>query len=209
MPLFATPLNRRKLLKPIAFLLCALPFIALVGQAVSGSFSANPIEDITHQTGEWALRLLLLTLAVTPVRRFFGWTWAAPLRRMLGLFAFFYASLHFFTWLLLDHGLLPGQDAEWGLIIEDIVDRPFITVGFAALVLLVPLAITSTNDMVKRVGAKNWKRLHKLVYPIGILAVLHFVWLVKADLLEPLIYAALLALLLLARLPIGKTRLSR
>lgn len=176
--------------KPMAFVLLSLPFLGLVFQALSGRLSANPIEDLTHQTGDWGLRMLLLTLAITPARQWLSWSVLARLRRMVGLFAFFYVSLHLAVWGLLDQGL-DGQ-----AILEDVVERPFITVGFAAWLLLLPLALTSTNGMVKRLGGRRWKRLHQSVYLIAILGCVHFWWLVKADWREPLLYSVLLALLL-------------
>lgn len=180
--------------KPAVFALCLLPVALLVLDAFTGGLGVNPIEDVTHRTGDWALRLLLVTLAVTPLRRITGWSALIRLRRMLGLFAFFYASLHFATWLVLD------QFFDWRAMLEDILERPFITVGFLAFLLLIPLAATSTDAMIRRLG-RNWQRLHRLIYPIAILAVLHFWWLVKADLLEPAIHAAVLAILLVLRLP--------
>jgi len=178
--------------KPCLFLACLIPFGLLVHGTLEGDLGANPLERVTHVTGEWGLRLLLLTLAVTPLRRLTGWAWPLRLRRMLGLFAFFYASLHFLTWVWLD------QELSWGKIVADIAERPFVTVGFTAWLLMLPLAITSNRAMMRRLG-RNWQRLHRLVYLCGLLGVLHYIWLVKADLLEPLIYAALLALLLAAR----------
>jgi sulfoxide reductase heme-binding subunit YedZ len=186
--------DRRRWLKPAVFILCLLPALALAADALTGGLGANPIEAITHRTGDWALRLLLITLAVTPLRRLTGWSWPGPLRRMLGLYAFFYASLHFLTYLVLDQFFDPAA------IVEDIAKRPYITVGFTAFVLLIPLALTSTNGMIRRLGGRNWRRLHRLVYPIAILGVIHFLWLVKADLREPLIYLAILAALLGYRL---------
>ena len=188
-----------KLSKPLVFLLCLAPLGLLLFNTLNGSLSANPIEEITHLTGEWALRFLLLTLAITPLRKFTRINSFIRYRRMLGLFAFFYASLHFLTYLILD------QFFDWQEIIKDIVERPYITVGFVAFVLLIPLAITSTKKMVSRLGSR-WQKLHKLVYLIGILAILHFLWLVKADLLEPLIYSIVLATLLVLRLPQLKNR---
>ncbi len=178
--------------KPCLFLACLIPFGLLVHGTLEGDLGANPLERVTHVTGEWGLRLLLLTLAVTPLRRLTGWAWPLRLRRMLGLFAFFYASLHFLTWVWLD------QELSWGKIVADIAERPFVTVGFTAWLLMLPLAITSNRAMMRRLG-RNWQRLHRLVYLCGLLGVLHYIWLVKADLLEPLIYTALLALLLAAR----------
>jgi len=150
------------------------------------------VQQITHRTGNWALRLLLLTLAVTPVRRFTGWTRLVQLRRMLGLYAFFYATLHLSTYLVLDLG------GFWSQIFADIAKRPFITVGFLAWLLMLPLALTSTRGMIRRLG-KRWQALHRLVYLCGILGVLHFLWLVKLDLREPLVYAGILFVLLALR----------
>lgn len=183
----------RFLVKPLVFAACLLPLALLVAGAVQGDLGANPLERVTDVTGEWGLRLLLLTLAMTPLRQIAGWTGPLRLRRMLGLFAFFYVSLHFLTWIWLD------QELVWANIIADIAKRPYVTVGFTAWLLLVPLAITSTRGMMRRLG-RNWQRLHRLVYLVGVLGVLHYVWLVKADLLEPLVYAAILSVLLAARL---------
>lgn len=176
------------------FLLCLVPLIRLLVLGMSGGLGANPIEFITRSTGTWTLVGLLLTLSVTPLRRLTGRPRLVRYRRMLGLFAFFYASLHFVTYLWLDQFFDPAA------IVRDIVKRPFITVGFAAFLLLIPLAATSTNAMMRRLG-RNWQRLHRLVYPIALLGVLHYLWLVKKDLTEPLIYGAVLLVLLAARLP--------
>ena len=176
-------------IKPILFTVCLVPFIALVIGAVNNTLGTNPVETMTHETGEWTLRLLLVTLAITPLRRLSGKSWLIKLRRMLGLYTFFYACLHFITYIWLD------QYFDWMEIIRDIPKRPFITVGFAAFVLLIPLAVTSNNKMMRRLK-KNWVKLHKLVYVIAVLGVLHFLWLVKADTLEPLIYASILLVLL-------------
>jgi len=176
-------------IKPILFTACLVPFIALVIGAVNNTLGTNPVETMTHETGEWTLRFLLLTLMITPLRRLSGKSWVIKLRRMLGLYAFFYACLHFITYIWLD------QYFDWMEIIRDIPKRPFITVGFAAFVLLIPLAVTSNNKMMRRLK-KNWVKLHKLVYVIAVLGVLHFLWLVKADTLEPLIYASILLVLL-------------
>ena len=177
------------LFKPVLFVVCLVPFIALVIGAVNNTLGINPVETMTHETGEWTLRLLLVTLAITPLRRLSGKSWLIKLRRMLGLYTFFYACLHFITYIWLD------QYFDWMEIIRDIPKRPFITVGFAAFVLLIPLAVTSNNKMMRRLK-KNWVKLHKLVYVIAVLGVLHFLWLVKADTLEPLIYASILLILL-------------
>ncbi|MGB0721599.1 MAG: sulfite oxidase heme-binding subunit YedZ [Gammaproteobacteria bacterium] len=191
---------KRPWLKPLVFTLCLLPALVLVGDGLTGNLGVNPVETITHATGDWALRLLLLTLAVSPARRWLGWRWPQALRRMLGLFSFFYAALHFSTWFILDQGL------SLQLMVVDVIERPYITVGFTAFVLLIPLAATSTNGMIRRLGGKRWKALHKTVYAIGILAVLHYLWLVKADYIEPGVYAVILALLLLARLAPSNTK---
>jgi sulfoxide reductase heme-binding subunit YedZ len=179
--------------KPIAFFISLLPLGTLIWMGSRHNLGANPVETITHYTGDWGLRFLLITLMITPFRYFTGWNWPQQFRRMLGLFAFFYVFLHFITFIVFDHFF------NIKTILEDIVKRPYITVGFLAFILLIPLAVTSTNAMMKRLG-RNWKRLHKLVYIIGILAVLHFLWLVKADLFEPLIYTAILIGLLGYRL---------
>lgn len=175
--------------KPVLFIVCLLPLAMLVWQGLQNGLGANPIETITHHTGEWGLRFLLITLMVTPLRRLSGWNWLQRFRRMLGLFSFFYVFLHFATFVVFDHFF------DLQTIFEDVIKRPYITVGFLAFVLLIPLAATSTNGMMKRLG-KNWQRLHRLIYAIAILGVLHFLWLVKADLLEPLIYSSLLMVLL-------------
>lgn len=172
------------------------PFTALVVTGATGGLGANPVEAITHTTGEWTLRLLLATLAITPLRHLTGWVSLTRLRRMVGLFAFFYLVLHFATYAVLDASL------DLAYVVEDVADRLYITVGFAAFVMLVPLAATSTNAMVRRLGPLRWRRLHRLVYAAGVCGVLHYLWLVKADLREPLIYAGILTVLLAARLPV-------
>lgn len=180
--------------KPSVFVLCLLPLAWLVFALLTDRLGANPIEVLTRDTGEWALRLLLITLCMTPLRRFTGWAWSLRIRRMLGLFAFFYACVHLSTYIWLD------QFFDWGEIVRDIIKRPFITVGMLAFTLLIPLAATSNRFMIRRLG-RNWSRLHQLVYVIPALALLHFWWLVKADVREPLVYAALFLLLLLLRWP--------
>jgi len=182
----------RWVVKPLVFLACLVPFLLLLRGVLDGDLGANPLERVTDVTGQWGLRFLLLTLAITPLRRLTGWTWLLRFRRMLGLFVFFYITLHFLTWVWLD------QELSWGNILADIVKRPYVTVGFSAWLLLLPLAATSTRGMMRRLGRK-WQRLHRAVYAIGVLAILHYIWLVKADLLEPLIYAAVLILLLVVR----------
>jgi sulfoxide reductase heme-binding subunit YedZ len=187
-------LKHLKWIKTVLFALCLVPFARLVWRGFAGTLGTNPIETITHSTGWWALTLLMVTLSVTPLRRLFDLPWLLRLRRMLGLFVFFYACLHFSTWLIFDHFF------DWGAIVKDIAKRPYVTVGFSAFVLLVPLAVTSTNNMVRRLGARRWQQLHRLVYAIATLGVLHFLWLVKKDIREPLAFAAVLAVLLGIRL---------
>ena len=174
--------------KPLLFIACLLPLVWLAYKAVFLGLGANPIEKISRYTGDWTLRLLLITLAVTPLRILAGVS-LVKYRRMLGLFTFFYVCLHFLNWLVIDNFF----DVE--SMIKDVIKHPYITVGFAAFVLLIPLAVTSTNVMIKRLG-KNWKRLHQAVYVVAILGVLHYLWLVKADNREPLIYIAILIVLL-------------
>jgi sulfoxide reductase heme-binding subunit YedZ len=183
-----------KWLKAAVFTLCLVPLAHLTWLGTHHGLGANPIEYITHSTGFWTLTFLLITLTVTPLRRLSGWNWLLRLRRMFGLYAFFYVCLHFTTYIWLDQFFdVPGM-------LKDIAKRPFITVGFAAFVLLIPLAATSTNAMVKRLGARRWQLLHRLVYVIATLGVLHFWWLVKKDITEPVIFGGLLVVLLLARL---------
>jgi sulfoxide reductase heme-binding subunit YedZ len=177
-------------------LLCLLPLMRLVALGMDGGLGANPIEFITRSTGTWALVGLLVTLSVTPLRRLTGRADLVRYRRMLGLFAFFYACLHFVTYLWLDQFFDPAA------IARDIVKRPFIALGFTAFVLLIPLAATSNHAMMRRLG-RRWQVLHRLVYPIAVLGVFHYLWLVKKDLTEPLLYGGVLALLLAVRLPWG------
>jgi len=185
------PTTVRRVIKPVLFIACLLPLTWLLARAFGfgGSLGANPIELIQDTLGQWGLRFLVITLAITPLRDWFNASWLISLRRMLGLFAFTYVLLHFLTWLVLDQGLY------WSGVLADIAKRPFITLGFLAFVLLMPLAITSTNKMMRRLG-KRWKTLHRLVYLIAILGVWHYYWQVKADVREPLIYAAIVAVLL-------------
>lgn len=175
--------------KPLVFCVSLLPLVWLCWLAWQDRLGANPVETLSHRTGDWSLRFLLLTLAVTPLRRLSGWKWLLKFRRMLGLFAFFYVCLHLGVYLIFDQFFDPSA------ILEDIAKRPYITVGFAGFLLLIPLAATSTNGMIKRLG-RNWQRLHRLVYLIGMLGVVHYWWLVKADISEPLLYAGLLTMLL-------------
>lgn len=180
-------------LKTGAHLLALLPLWLMARATLADALGADPVAELTHRTGDWALRFLLLSLAMTPLRRVLDQAWPIRFRRLLGLYAFFYACLHLTIYVVLD------LNGYWAQILEDIVKRPFITVGFLAWLLLTPLAITSTRGWIKRLG-RRWGQLHRAVYAVGILAVLHFFWLVKADLREPLIYAAILALLLGLRL---------
>ncbi len=181
--------------KPVVFLLCLLPAALVVTDAfeLTGRLGANPVEEILDRFGNWGLRMIMITLAVTPLRRITGWNWLARFRRMLGLFAFFYVLMHFLTWLILDQGVLLSA------ILEDLTERPFITIGFAALLLLIALAATSTGGMRRRLG-RRWQVLHNAVYAIALLGVWHYWWQVKKDITEPLIYAAILTVLLGARL---------
>lgn len=181
-------------IKAALFVLALLPAVRLVVAAFTGGLGVNPIEFVTRSTGTWTLSLLLITLSVTPLRRITGWHWLVRLRRMLGLFAFFYACLHFLTYVWLD------QFFDMAAIVRDVVKRPFITVGFAAFVLLIPLAATSTNAMIRRLGGKAWQRLHYLVYPIATLGVVHYWWLVKRDVTQPMLFAFGLAILLAFRI---------
>jgi sulfoxide reductase heme-binding subunit YedZ len=179
--------------KPVVFLLCLGPVVYLVALAATGGLGVNPIETVTLVTGRWTLRFLLIALAVTPVRRVFKWNEVIQLRRMLGLFAFFYAALHLTTYVVLD------QFFDWATILADVTKRRFIMAGMGAFVLLVPLAVTSTRGWIRRLG-RNWSRLHWLVYPAAILGVIHFAWKVKSDYSSPTRYALALAALLLFRL---------
>lgn len=187
-----------RLLKPAVWIGGLLPLVLLVAAIFTGSIGPEPIEEVTHRTGKAALVLLMATLAVTPVRKLTGWNQAIGARRPLGLFAFFYACLHFLTYMV-DQGFDPGY------IVEDVVERPYVTAGFTALLLLAPLAVTSTRGWIRRLG-KRWQKLHRLVYIAGGLAVVHFLWLVKADLREPLIWAAVFGALMLFRLPLLRGR---
>jgi sulfoxide reductase heme-binding subunit YedZ len=180
--------------KPILFIAALIPLAFLVYRALNDDLGANPIETINRYTGDWVLRFLLITLAVTPLRRLTGWNGLLRYRRMLGLFAFFYACVHFLSWAWLDQYFVLAD------IVQDVAKRPYITVGFASFLMLIPLALTSTNAMIRRLGAKRWQQLHRLVYLIGIGGVVHFLWLVKSDIREPLVYGAVLALLLGFRL---------
>lgn len=183
--------------KPLVFLLCLLPAALVVGDAfgITGQLSANPVEDILDRFGNWAIRLIMITMTVTPLRQITGWNWLTRFRRMLGLFTFFYALMHFLTWLLLDRGLAVDPAFQWAAILEDLTERPFITIGFAALLLLTAMAVTSTNSMRRRMR-QAWDKLHYSVYAVGVLGVWHYWWQVKKDTSDAWIYAVILALLL-------------
>ncbi len=187
-------------LKAGLFVLCLVPLVRLVWAAVAGTLGANPVEAVQRSTGWWTLSFLCITLAITPLRRATSAHWLVRLRRMLGLYAFFYAALHFTTYIWLDAWF------DAASIAKDIVKRPFITVGFAAFVLLVPLALTSTSAMQRRLG-RNWQRLHRAVYVIALLGVLHFWWLVKRDVTEPALFAFVYLGLMALRVP-RRTRIA-
>jgi sulfoxide reductase heme-binding subunit YedZ len=191
----------RRIWKPLVFFVCLIPAVLVVGDTfeLTGTLGANPVEEILDRFGNWALRFIMITLAVTPLRRLTGWNWLSRFRRMFGLFTFFYVLLHFLTWLILDQGVLLSA------ILEDITKRPFITIGFVALLLLSALAATSTDGMRRRLG-RRWQNLHNATYVIGILGVWHYWWQVKQDITEPLIYAVILAILLGARVWWRQTR---
>jgi len=185
-------------LKAALFLASLIPLIRLGWYGYSGQLGANPIEFITRSLGTWTLVFLLITLSITPLRNLSGWSWLIKLRRMAGLFAFFYALLHFITYIWLD------QFFDLNSIYKDVIKRPFITIGFTAFILLIPLAATSTNAMIKRLGGKRWQLLHRLVYLVAIFGVLHYWWLVKKDITQPVIYAAILTILLGYRVVMGR-----
>lgn len=182
-----------KVLKPIAFVAALGPAAYLAYGVFADALGANPIDAITDETGTWTLRFLVLTLLVTPLRRTTGWNALVRYRRMLGLFAFFYGTLHFLTYIWLD------QFFDVGEIVKDIAKRPFITVGFTAFVLMVPLALTSTAGWIRRLGGRKWNLLHRLVYVSAVAGVVHYLWLVKADISRPVRYGVIVAILLTAR----------
>ena len=185
-------LRAARWIRPAAWVAGLVPLALILVAAFTGGLGAEPIEEVTHRTGFAALLLLMCTLAISPVRRWTGWNWLAPARRTLGLCAFLYVCLHLVIYLV-------DQGFSLGFIVEDVVEHPYVTVGFAAFLLLVPLALTSTKASIRRLG-KRWQKLHRLVYLAAGLGVLHFLWLVKKDLRDPLIFAAVFAALMLARL---------
>src|SRR5688572_22447450 len=184
----------RRVMKPAVFVSCLLPFAWLVYNAFWGDLGVNPVETITNETGIWTLRLIVATIAITPIRWATKWNPIITLRRMIGLFAFFYATIHFMIYFVLDRSLM--FDGLW----EDVVKRPYITMGFIGFVLMIPLALTSTKGWIRRLGGQRWNLLHKLVYISAILGVIHYWWKVKLDVTNPMIYAAIVAVLLGARI---------
>jgi methionine sulfoxide reductase heme-binding subunit len=193
----------RMALKVGVWVVALAPLAHLLYGYWTDDLTVNPIEYVTRELGETAIRLLLATLTLTPLRLLFGWSWPIALRRLLGLFAFFYVCLHFGVWIVLDHFF------DWHTMGDDIVKRPWITVGVTALVLLIPLAATSTTGMIKRLGGVAWRRLHRLVYVAAVLGVLHYIWLAKKVLIQPWVYAAILAALLGIRAWDAGRRLAR
>ncbi|MFQ5520422.1 MAG: sulfite oxidase heme-binding subunit YedZ, partial [Candidatus Methylomirabilia bacterium] len=181
-------------LKAAVWVACLLPLALLLYQFQTDNLGANPINYVTRTLGDWTLRILLATLSLTPLRLVFRISWQMSLRRLLGLFTFFYACLHFSIWIVIDYFF------DWEQMMADIVKRPYITVGLLALTLLVPLAATSTTRMVKRLGGRNWRWLHKLVYVVGVLGVVHYLWLAKKGVNDPFLYAGVLVILLGIRL---------
>ncbi len=183
----------RKVIKPAVFLAALGPLTWLVYNAFWGDLGVNPVETITNDTGIWTLRLIVLTIAITPLRWITGFNPLVLFRRMIGLFAFFYGTLHFMTYFILDHSLM--FDGVW----DDVVKRPYITAGFTAFVLMIPLALTSTQGWIRRLGGRRWNLLHKLVYVTAAGAVLHYLWKVKLDTTNPMYYAMIVGVLLAIR----------
>ena len=184
--------DRIAIIKPLLFAACLLPSVMLVADAMHGQLGADPVAQFEHRSGDWALRLLLATLAITPLRQLTGRAEWVRFRRMLGMFAFFYASLHLTFYLVIDLG------GFWSQLLSEIAERPYMTVGFSAWLLLMPLALTSTRAMMRRLG-RHWQSLHRVVYFAALLACLHFLWLVKADRREPLAYLLIFVGLMLFR----------
>jgi methionine sulfoxide reductase heme-binding subunit len=182
-----------KLIKPALFLVALVPFAILLARVAQNDLGPDPAQELSIETGEWSLRFLLLALAITPLRQLTGQVVITRQRRMLGLFALFYASVHFMVWLTFLLGF------RWGAILEEILERPYVTVGFLAYLILVALGATSPKAMVRKLG-KNWKRLHRLVYLAGILAIIHLLWILRTDILPAVVYGSVLTLLLGYRL---------
>jgi methionine sulfoxide reductase heme-binding subunit len=203
-------------LKPVAFAAGLGPLTWIIWAALTGNLSANPLSDITNETGLWALRFICITLALTPLRRLTGWNAIIKFRRMAGLYAFFYGSLHFLIYVIADRFAaldFPDGIVAWSTVRnliasvgEDVYKRPFITIGFTTLMLILPLALTSTAGMIRRLGGRRWQALHRLVYVAGMTAVIHYWWLVKADVSSPFRYAAVVAVLLGARVAWSRFR---
>jgi sulfoxide reductase heme-binding subunit YedZ len=200
----------------LVFAAALVPFAHLLWRGFNGDLTADPLVEITNETGIWTLRFVVITLAITPIRRLTGWNPIIRFRRMIGLFAFFYSMLHFLTYLVGDRFAsldFPDGFVAWSTVVnlaasiwDDVAKRPYITVGFIAFVSMIPLALTSTAGWIRRLGGRNWQRLHRLVYLTGIAGVLHYLWRVKADTLHPLIYAVLVGLLLGYRLALSLKR---
>jgi sulfoxide reductase heme-binding subunit YedZ len=180
--------------KVAVFLLCLIPFADLLWRFITGNLGINPVETLQHGTGDWTIRFIVLTLCITPFRKLFNLPDLIRFRRMLGLFAFFYVCMHFLTY------LGPDQSFDLSGMWKDVAKRPFITVGFAGFVSLIPLAITSTAGWIRRIGGKRWQMLHRLIYFAAVCGVVHYYWLVKSDVRKPVFYGALVAILLLWRL---------
>jgi sulfoxide reductase heme-binding subunit YedZ len=211
----------RRVLKPVVFAAALLPLAYMVWAGLNGQLTADPLKEITHETGDWTLRFIVITLSITPMRRLVGWNGVIKFRRMLGLYAFFYGTLHFLIYVIADR--FAGLDFPDGIIAlstaralaasvwEDIAKRPYITVGFLAWTSMIPLAVTSTAGWIRRMGGRNWQRLHRLIYLTAMAGVVHYWWLVKADIRDPAIYAAAVALLLGFRLvtTVQKARVHR
>ncbi|MBT4782601.1 sulfoxide reductase heme-binding subunit YedZ [Gammaproteobacteria bacterium] len=188
-----------KRLRILTFLVCLIPFVLLLLKVLQNDLGPDPAKELALETGEWSIRFLLLALAMTPLRHLSGRMEFAQRRRMVGLFALFYASVHFLVWVIFLLGL------RWGAILEEVVERPYITIGFASFLILIVLGATSPRVMVRKLG-KNWRRLHRLVYVAGVLAIIHLVWIVRTDLSEALLYGAILAGLLVWRLVFARNK---
>ena len=191
-----------KRLRILTFLICLIPFVLLLLKVLQNDLGPDPAKELALETGEWSIRFLLLALAMTPLRHLSGRMEFAQRRRMVGLFALFYASVHFLVWVIFLLGL------RWGAILEEVVERPYITIGFSSFLILIVLGATSPRVMVRKLG-KNWRRLHRLVYVAGVLAVIHLVWIVRTDLSEALLYGAILAGLLGWRLVFARNKARR
>lgn len=191
-----------KRLRILTFLTCLIPFVLLLLKVLQNDLGPDPAKELALETGEWSIRFLLLALAMTPLRQLSGRIEFAQRRRMIGLFALFYASVHFLVWVVFLLGL------RWGAILEEVIERPYITLGFSSFLILVVLGATSPRVMVRRLG-KNWRRLHRLVYVAGVLAIIHLVWIVRTDLSEALVYGAILAGLLGWRIVFARNKARR